>query len=214
MKRLISFKAIRKDTLDWIEGSYIEQIDETKGLDPIRTIPKIYDNVLFSYEVFRETVCQYTGKLITTTPPVMVFVGDIVEVMGTKKVGLYSTIVVETQFGFSLEENKTYLNDQSCLIAVSRVTGNIHDAKTVPPHFKFDIRRPDFYKNINISFNNLTRMRLIDMAEIGLEEIEKGEFGIPNFARGFFIEDVWNIKSDIYHEKIKYMKNLILKRKQ
>lgn len=44
--------------------------------------------------------------------------GDKVLVKGTKTIGLYETYIIRTLQGWTLKENKTYLNDDKCFIAI------------------------------------------------------------------------------------------------
>lgn len=56
-----------------------------------------------------------------------VYEGDKVLVSGLKKSGDYVTEVVRNGFGFTLKENKTYISDNRCLIAIKKVVGNIFE---------------------------------------------------------------------------------------
>jgi len=67
---------------------------------------------------------QFTG--VTDKNKANIFVGDVVLVNGTKRVGKYVTSVVFKDGCYMLKENKTYLLDSKCLIAAT-VIGNIHD---------------------------------------------------------------------------------------
>lgn len=75
--------------------------------------------------VLEATVSQYTGLIDKKGK--MIFGGDIVTVEGTKRIGVYTTVIIESRHGFTLKENKTYINDDSCLIGVLEVIGNIHE---------------------------------------------------------------------------------------
>lgn len=55
------------------------------------------------------------------------YVGDVARVKGTKQVGGYLSEIIVTMQGFSLAENRTYLKDDKCFIAMDGVAGNIHD---------------------------------------------------------------------------------------
>ena len=55
-----------------------------------------------------------------------IYEGDILRVRGRKKVGYYNSEVIYQKQGFTLKSNKTYLNDDSCLLVGVEVIGNIH----------------------------------------------------------------------------------------
>ena len=46
------------------------------------------------------------------------FEGDKVLVKGTRRVGQYETKIIRNQQGWTLKENKTYYNNDSCFAAI------------------------------------------------------------------------------------------------
>lgn len=46
------------------------------------------------------------------------FEGDKVLVKGTKKIGEYETEIIRVRQGWTLKENQTYLNNDSCFTAI------------------------------------------------------------------------------------------------
>lgn len=59
---------------------------------------------------FKQFVCTVKG--------IDIYEGDRVLVKGTKKIGEYETTVVREQQGWTLQENKTYLNNDRCFVAI------------------------------------------------------------------------------------------------
>lgn len=58
----------------------------------------------------------------------IVFEGDIVKVIGKKRIGTYNTTVVRNKWGgLVLLDNRTYLNDNASLLAIDEILGNIHE---------------------------------------------------------------------------------------
>ena len=123
------FKGLRTDKEEWIEGSLVIEFDGACFIEYwisecVEQETNSWEPVKIRHEVIPETIGQFTGKTIQTSPNVTrVFVGDKVLVRGTKSVGLYYTKVVESIFGFTLKDNKTYLNDDKCLMDVKAVIG-------------------------------------------------------------------------------------------
>ncbi|HSE99927.1 MAG TPA: hypothetical protein VLA48_03440 [Nitrososphaeraceae archaeon] len=59
---------------------------------------------------FKPFVCTIKGMDI--------YEGDRVLVKGTKKIGEYETIIMREQQGWTLQDNKTYLNNDRCFVAI------------------------------------------------------------------------------------------------
>ena len=55
---------------------------------------------------------------VFTKKSVDYYEGDKVRVKGTKKKGIYETEIIKTYQGWTLKENKTYLNDDKCFTAI------------------------------------------------------------------------------------------------
>jgi hypothetical protein len=72
-----------------------------------------------------ETVGQFTGKKVVRNEK-EIYVGDLVLVRGRKRIGDYIDEVIECSQGFTLKENKTYYNNDACMIAILDIIGNIH----------------------------------------------------------------------------------------
>jgi uncharacterized phage protein (TIGR01671 family) len=98
-------------------------------------IISIYNNIFDTkvgiawYEIDKNTwelisADQYTGFKNNDKE---YYEGDIVTVKGRKKIGNYITSIVFKKQGFTLKENKTYLNDDSCFIAIIDKIGNIYE---------------------------------------------------------------------------------------
>ncbi len=56
-----------------------------------------------------------------------IYDGDIVRVRGTRRVGEYTTSIIASSQGFTLLDNKTYLNNDKCFIAIEEVIGNMYE---------------------------------------------------------------------------------------
>jgi hypothetical protein len=69
------------------------------------------------------SACQF----ITRLNDMDIYEGDKVLVLGRNKIGLYETHVVKHKYGFSLNSNKTILNDDACIIAIKEVIGSIYE---------------------------------------------------------------------------------------
>lgn len=76
---------------------------------------------------------------------------------------------------------------------------------------KIDINRSDFYLYKNDDLNERTKNRLIQIAEMGLEEVMVAEFGIPGIMSGLYIEYVWRDSEEDWSEYISWINSLINK---
>jgi len=127
MVREIRFRGLRITGSGFIYGSLI--IDKISGKYYINE-NHVYSNkigVMYCncYEVYPKTVGEFTGK--TLKDGTDLYVGDIVLVQGRKRIGLYETVVIEVDQGFSLERNDTYINDDKCFAAIKEVIGTTYE---------------------------------------------------------------------------------------
>jgi hypothetical protein len=75
---------------------------------------------------------------------------------------------------------------------------------------KIDINRPDWYiYKDEYGTNDRTRNRLIELNEMGCEEVGVAEFGVDNIVSGLYIERVWNMSDETWVDYINWMKQLI-----
>lgn len=116
----VKFKGICIETGKWVFGGTHSPFE---GVTQI--IQRTKSNLSMMIPIIPETLCQFiTTQLRSETE---LYEGDKVLVKGTKKVGTYETHIIRNIQGFSLNENKTYINNDKCLISVIEVIGNIHD---------------------------------------------------------------------------------------
>ncbi len=74
---------------------------------------------------------------------------------------------------------------------------------------KFDIDREDLYKYKEPELNKRTRKRLIEIAELGMQEVMTAEFGYKGVMSGLYIEYVWNYSDEEFKSYMDWVKNLI-----
>jgi len=53
------------------------------------------------------------------------------------------------------------------------------------------------------------RRRLLEMKELGLEQVGHGHFGVPNIMGGLYIEKVWGYDDIQFDEYLEFVKELI-----
>jgi len=75
---------------------------------------------------------------------------------------------------------------------------------------KFDINRDDLY--LNVKSRVRTRQRLLQMAELGMEETGIASFGIKGVMSGLYIEKVWNYNNDEFDSYMDWVKEMISKK--
>ncbi len=73
----------------------------------------------------------------------------------------------------------------------------------------FDIDREDLYRHRTPETKDRTRQRLIEMADLGLDEVGYGEFGINGIISGVYIERVWNDSDEDFKNYLQWIKQLI-----
>jgi hypothetical protein len=74
-------------------------------------------------------------------------------------------------------------------------------------NYKFDINREDLYEVGKPK--GKTRERLTRMAELGMEEVNEAQFGIPGVMSGLYIEIVWGFSDEDFNDYLKWVENLI-----
>ena len=84
---------------------YNEIFDKSTGVAFFELNKKDYDLVDFKPLAFSHKGIDY-------------FEGDKVIVKGTKRIGEYETEIIKSIQGWTLKENKTYLNDDKCFISI------------------------------------------------------------------------------------------------
>ncbi len=124
--REVLFRGKRVKDGKWVDGSLFSSMTGQKFIRWEVEDDGAIEEIV-QYEVVPETIGQFTGLVDRNGK--RVFEGDIVLVNGTKRVGKYVTSIVFKDGCYMLEENKTYLIDSKCLLAVISVVGTIHDNK-------------------------------------------------------------------------------------
>lgn len=73
-----------------------------------------------------------------------------------------------------------------------------------------DIERKDYYRfNVSDFENSITRKRLEEINELGMEEVGYGEFGLPGKMSGLYIERVWSFDASKWKGYIDWVKTFI-----
>lgn len=120
MKREIKFRGIYKNT--FVYGNYIKANIDGRTFYQIENSDS---NDFAKWEVDGNTIGQFTGFVLKDGSEL--YVGDKVSVKGRRKMGVYETEVIESPQGFTLKENKTYINNDRCFIAIDSIIGNIYE---------------------------------------------------------------------------------------
>lgn len=83
------------------------------------------------------------------------------------------------------------------------------------PSYKFDINRKDFYLHPSMiaskpfGKHEITKKRLQQIADLGMEEVGVAQFGIPGIVSGLYIERIWNGDDKDFKEYLEYVTGLI-----
>jgi len=75
--------------------------------------------------------------------------------------------------------------------------------------YKIDIENEDYYEWNEPEKKLQTKNRLIQIAELGMEEVGIASFGIPNVMSGLYIEKVWNYSDKDFEDYLNWVKSLI-----
>jgi len=78
--------------------------------------------------------------------------------------------------------------------------------------YKFDIDRPDFYLFDKPELKERTKKRLIEIAELGMEEVMTADFGYPKIMSGLYIEYVWHYSDKDFKSYMDWVRELIDKK--
>lgn len=107
----------------------IEDGNGYKKGDIVTIINTIFDksNGIAFYPIDKCFEVISTSQFVTKIKNMNIYEGDKVLVLGRNKIGLYETHVVKHKYGFSLNSNKTILNDDACIIAIKEVIGSIYE---------------------------------------------------------------------------------------
>ncbi len=76
--------------------------------------------------------------------------------------------------------------------------------------YKFNIDDKDLY-HWDKSRKDRTRKRLIEMAELGMENLGVASFGINGIMSGLYIERVWSYSDEDWNDYMDWVKSLINK---
>lgn len=79
--------------------------------------------------------------------------------------------------------------------------------------YKFNIDEQSFYEHDSKN-NQRTRRRLIRMAELGMEIVGNGHFGVGDVMSGLYIEMVWSYSDEKFDDYIKWVEELIEENKK
>jgi hypothetical protein len=78
--------------------------------------------------------------------------------------------------------------------------------------YKFDIGNDLWYEYDKS--RERTRNRLIQMAELGMEEIGHASFGVKDIMSGLYIEMVWSYSDESFEDYLSWVKEMISKKQQ
>lgn len=75
---------------------------------------------------------------------------------------------------------------------------------------KFDTDREDLYQFKREAIRQRTKKRLIQIADMGLEEVGLATFGIPGVLSGLYIEKVWHYLDKDWDEYVEWIAGKIV----
>lgn len=88
-------------------------------------VPYTFENEIFNanngvafFEIDKEWKLIDVRPYVCTVGDLKLFEGDKVLVQGTNKVGKYETEIIRERQGWTLKENYTMLNDNTCFIKI------------------------------------------------------------------------------------------------
>ncbi len=79
-------------------------------------------------------------------------------------------------------------------------------------NYKFNIDRENLYLVDEPTLKERTRKRLLQIAELGMEEVGYGQFGYKGVMSGLYIEMVWNYSNEAFADYMKWTSDLIHKK--
>jgi hypothetical protein len=75
-----------------------------------------------------------------------------------------------------------------------------------------DVNREDLYRYKESK--EVTKARLTEISDLGMEEVGIAQFGIKGVMSGLYIEMVWNVSDNQWKEYIDWVKKLINRNKK
>ncbi len=107
-------------------AGFVKYGEGWNGGDPKFKFYELYYSTggFYKTEASRVVIMPFIGKMDKTEKDI--YLGDILKVIGTKRVGEYITFVVYKDHGFTLDVNKTYFKDHCCITRTEKI-GNIYE---------------------------------------------------------------------------------------
>lgn len=75
-----------------------------------------------------------------------------------------------------------------------------------------DFNRTDYYECDKLEFKERTKNRLIELSNLGLEEVGYGQFGISHVVSGIYIEKLWSYSDEHWKEYVEWIVSLVVKK--